>query len=177
MERLQYLTDESAVGMALEDADGLFEPELPEHKETGADSASTDDPVRVYLREMGSVRLLTRQGEIDLAKRMERGKLKICKSLSRSPLAWRRALEIRERIYEGEIPLEHVVELGTPDDEAAARRVRAEVSRRFTIFARLYQDLAELEAKIASMPERYVKARASLFREVVRLKILCSQQF
>jgi RNA polymerase primary sigma factor len=126
---------------------------------------------------MGSVRLLTRQGEIDLAKRMERGKLKICKSLSRSPLAWRRALEIRERIYEGEIPLEHVVELGTPDDEAAARRVRAEVSRRFTKFARLHQDLAELEAKIASMPERYVKARASLCREVVRLKILCSQQF
>src|SRR6516164_6053993 len=53
------------------------------------EAPSTDDPVRVYLREMGSVRLLNRQGEIVLAKRMEHGKLRARKSLSRSPLVWR----------------------------------------------------------------------------------------
>ena len=63
-----------------------FSPQLPgqdfqESDEFGShpedhpvEPPSTDDPVRVYLREMGSVRLLNRQGEIELAKRMERGK-------------------------------------------------------------------------------------------------------
>ena len=50
------------------------------------ESIYTDDPVRVYLREMGSVPLLTRQGEVDLARRMERGKLRMMKAISRS--AW-----------------------------------------------------------------------------------------
>ena len=101
MERLQeYLTDDSALGAAAEETGELFEPELREHEEPVHDESaheeipegpvSTDDPVRVYLREMGSVRLLTRQGEIDLAKRMERGKLRVQKALSRSPMVWRR---------------------------------------------------------------------------------------
>ena len=47
---------------------------------------SADDPVRVYLREMGSVSLLTRQGEVELARRMERGKRRVRKVLSRSRL-------------------------------------------------------------------------------------------
>jgi len=46
----------------------------------------TNDPVRIYLREMGIVALLTREGEVDIAKRIERGKLSALKALSRSPL-------------------------------------------------------------------------------------------
>ena len=46
----------------------------------------TNDPVRMYLREMGTVPLLTREGEIELAKRIERGQRSVNKSLSRSPL-------------------------------------------------------------------------------------------
>lgn len=65
--------------------------EFGSHREDHvAEPPSTDDPVRVYLREMGSVRLLTRQGEIELAKRMERGKLRMRKPLSRSPSSGRR---------------------------------------------------------------------------------------
>ena len=48
------------------------------------ESIYTDDPVRVYLREMGSVPLLTREGEVNLARRMERGKLRMQKAVSRS---------------------------------------------------------------------------------------------
>ena len=48
------------------------------------ESIYTDDPVRVYLREMGAVPLLTREGEVDLARRMERGKLRMQKAISRS---------------------------------------------------------------------------------------------
>src|SRR6266436_6817145 len=70
--------------------------EHQEHEERVEESAFTDDPVRVYLRQMGSVRLLNRQGEIDLARRMERGNLRLKKSLSRSPLVWRSALALYE---------------------------------------------------------------------------------
>jgi RNA polymerase primary sigma factor len=176
MERLNYLTNDSAVGMALEDRDELFEHELPEHRETAEEPASTDDPVRVYLREMGSVRLLTRQGEIDLAQRMERGKLRVRKALSRLPEVWRRVLVIQEQVRNDEIRLGDVVELGIEEDEAAARRARAKVNRRFTKFASIHNELMVLESKIASMPERYTNARAKLRREEIRLQIRCSQQ-
>ena len=52
---------------------------------TPEESIYTDDPVRVYLREMGSVPLLTRQGEVALAQRMERGKMQMRRAISRSP--------------------------------------------------------------------------------------------
>ncbi len=76
-----YLVDPvESLGIAADEAGEVLEPELreQEHEETVEASTSTDDPVRVYLREMGSVRLLSRQGEIDLAKWMERGKLRDC---------------------------------------------------------------------------------------------------
>ncbi len=176
MERFEYLTDDTAAGVALEDADRLLEPELPEHHETVDEPVSTDDPVRVYLREMGSVRLLSRQGEIDLAERMERGKLRARKALSRLPLAWRSVLAIQEQLHKAELRLQDVVELGMEDDEAAAKRTRANISRRFTKFVGLCQELQALESKIAGMPERYAKARARLRRDVVRLQIRCSCQ-
>ena len=46
----------------------------------------TNDPVRMYLREMGTVPLLTREGEVEIAKRIERGQLNVLKTLSRSPI-------------------------------------------------------------------------------------------
>ena len=46
----------------------------------------TNDPVRMYLREMGTVPLLTREGEVEIARRIERGKLAVIKSISRTPL-------------------------------------------------------------------------------------------
>jgi RNA polymerase primary sigma factor len=171
----EYLADESALGIAHEDGE-LLEPELHEHEEPAEETSSTDDPVRVYLREMGSVRLLNRQGEIDLAKRMERGKVRTRKAISRSPLSWRRALAIHEQVRAGEMRLEDVVALGMQDDEAAARRARASVSRKLAKFADIYDQFLELESKIASMSERHTKARAKLTRQAVRLRIRCSQR-
>jgi RNA polymerase primary sigma factor len=177
MERLEeYLADDPTFGASPEGAGERFEPEPLEHDETPEEPVSTDDPVRVYLREMGAVRLLNRQGEIDLAKRMERGKLRVRKALSRSPVVWRRALNLYGQMLEGMPRIEDIVELGIEDDEAAGKRVRAEIKRQFTKFARLNQDLNEMESKIAAMPERYAKASARLRREAVRLKIRCSQQ-
>ncbi|HSM86929.1 MAG TPA: sigma-70 factor domain-containing protein, partial [Candidatus Limnocylindrales bacterium] len=61
----------------------------------------TSDPVRLYLREMGTVPLLTRQGEIDIAKRFERGHLRVLKSISRSPIVIHELLAIGAELEQG----------------------------------------------------------------------------
>jgi len=61
-------------------------------------SDKTNDPVRMYLREMGTVPLLTREGEIELAKRIERGQTAVRKSLSRSPLVIREILGLADTV-------------------------------------------------------------------------------
>ena len=69
-------------------------------------------PVRVYLREMGAVPLLTREGEVNLARRMERGKLRMQKAISRSALVQLRAVEICEQIKQEIEDLDAFVDLG-----------------------------------------------------------------
>src|SRR6476619_662081 len=56
----------------------------------------TNDPVRMYLREMGTVPLLTREGEVAIAKRIERGKLAVIKSISRTPTIAKKVLQLGE---------------------------------------------------------------------------------
>jgi RNA polymerase primary sigma factor len=148
--------------------EGEQEPTAEEHLEG---SVSTDDPVRVYLREMGSVRLLNRQGEIDLARRMERGKLRMRKALSRSPLSWKLALAWIDDLRNSRMRLDEVVELGGADDA-----VRQEVSRRFAQFICDHDEIGKLERKIEGLPERHVHLRAKLAKKFPRLKVKCSQQ-
>ena len=80
--------------MHFDDEAKFFDPEAAHeadflHPAPVEESIYTDDPVRVYLREMGAVPLLTREGEVDLARRMERGKLRMQKAISRSALVQR----------------------------------------------------------------------------------------
>ncbi len=69
----------------------------------------TNDPVRLYLREMGVVPLLTREGEVAIAKRIERGKIRAQKAISRSPVAIGELLRIGHELAEGELGIREVV--------------------------------------------------------------------
>src|SRR5687768_9952362 len=69
----------------------------------------TNDPVRMYLREMGTVPLLTREGEVEIAKRIERGKKMVMKVISRSPMAAHEVTRLGERLFAREINLRDVV--------------------------------------------------------------------
>jgi RNA polymerase primary sigma factor len=69
----------------------------------------TNDPVRMYLREMGTVPLLTREGEVDIAKRIERGQLSALKALSRSPFVIRQILVIGEDLKRGIRSIKEIV--------------------------------------------------------------------
>src|ERR1700674_3466930 len=72
-------------------------------------SDKTNDPVRMYLREMGTVPLLTREGEIELAKRIERGQGAVRKALSRSPLVIRDILALTDQIQEDPLAVRDIL--------------------------------------------------------------------
>ena len=71
----------------------------------------TDDPVRLYLREMGRVELLSREGEIEIAKRIEQGRLEMIDAICESPLTIRAIINWRDQIVEDQILLRDVVDL------------------------------------------------------------------
>jgi RNA polymerase primary sigma factor len=176
MERFEeYVVDPAhSLGIAVEEQPEGLEPDFHEPEEIPEDHSSTDDPVRVYLREMGSVRLLSRQGEIDLARRMERGTLRMRRALSRSPIVWQRALAVCEQVRAGDARLDEFVELGSDDD--ARDGVRAEVAQHFSRLGRLSRKLLEIKDKTSSIPKRYVNLRAKLNARVPRFQVRCSQE-
>ena len=75
----------------------------------------TNDPVRLYLREMGTVPLLSREGEVEIAKRVEHGQRVILKALSRSPLVVREILHIGDQLKKQQMSIRDVVNFN--DDE------------------------------------------------------------
>src|SRR5437899_752692 len=111
-------------------AEAAAEDEEVEESRTGgnlddADIGRTDDPVRMYLREMGSVELLSREGEIAIAKRIEAGRDMMIGGIAESPLTYRALLDWRERLGKGEMLLRDIIDLdatygGSPDPAAAA---------------------------------------------------------
>jgi RNA polymerase primary sigma factor len=177
MERLEDYLSVDSIGsatLAVEEPGEIAEGEFPEH-ETPQESISTDDPVRVYLREMGAVRLLSRQGEIILARRMERGKSLMHKGISRFPLVWQRTLDLADAMRRDKAIIDEYIEFPSVDDDDRAE-VRVEVGKKLAKFARLYGRLRELEEKLASTPQRYKNLRAKQTSEIGRWRVRCSQE-
>src|SRR6185436_3426630 len=69
----------------------------------------TNDPVRLYLREMGTVPLLTREGEVEIAKRIERGQLNVLKAMSRSPIVIKEIINLGVQLQRGERSINDVI--------------------------------------------------------------------
>ena len=93
-------------------ADKDFELEEGEDVEldlTPGTLEKTNDPVRMYLREMGTVPLLTREGEVEIAKRIERGQLRVLKAISRSPIVIREIVALGEDLKRGVRNVKEVV--------------------------------------------------------------------
>ncbi len=91
---------EQAATLALDEDETVDEDDLDLDLSAGTLDKS-NDPVRLYLREMGIVPLLTRQGEVTIAQRIERGQIKTRKAISRSPIAVERLLKIGEELETG----------------------------------------------------------------------------
>ena len=78
------------------------------------DLGRTDDPVRLYLREMGGIELLTREGEVAIAKRIEAGREKVIKAICEAPLSYQEILSLGRALRDNQINLREVAELVDP---------------------------------------------------------------
>ena len=93
----------------------------PEEKDSYAGYSKSNDPVRMYLRKMGSVSLLTRDGEVEIAKRIEAGEQEVLRAVLASPLAVAEILDVGEKFTEGKVRLRDIVRGADPPDESVNR--------------------------------------------------------
>ncbi len=140
------------------------------------ESIYTDDPVRVYLREMGAVPLLTREGEVDLARRMERGKLRMQKAISRSALVQLAIVNLAEQLKKDAEELDSSVDLGDVEDGSAAdEKKRAEIRQQFADITTLHKKLQQFEEKLETVPLANKKLRRRSTGKLMRCKVELSQ--
>ena len=92
----------------------------------------SNDPVRLYLREMGIVPLLTREGEVTIAQRIERGQIKTHKAISRSPIAVERLIKIGEDLEKGKMTIRETVQF-SEQAEISLEEDKAEEYMRWTL--------------------------------------------
>jgi RNA polymerase primary sigma factor len=144
----------------------------------------TDDPVRIYLREMGIVPLLTREGELDIAKRIERGQLRVLKALSRSPIVILQVLAIGEDLKRGVRSIKEIVVF---DEEEITERVLQnglkDTMCRIDELQTHYTRATQLAGRLSTIPagkkaREYSRCRCRLGREIVRMSlIICNFGF
>ncbi len=126
----ERLLEQAAVAVADDDEESL-DDDIELDLSAGA-LEKTNDPVRLYLREMGVVPLLTREGEVAIAKRIERGQLKTQKAIARSPLAVSELLRIGEALEAGTANIREIV-LFSEQAELTGDEDKAEEYRNWTI--------------------------------------------
>jgi RNA polymerase primary sigma factor len=172
----QFLTDNHET-LSLpfdEEAAKFFDAEAEDFHsvQQAEESIYTDDPVRVYLREMGAVPLLTREGEVDLARRMERGKLRMQKAISRSALVQLAVVSLAEQIKRNEEEVGNVADLGDVEDGSPADETRqAEVRQLFAEGAALHRKQQQLTEKLETIPLTNKKARRKCAGKLARSKV------
>ena len=138
----------------------------------------TNDPVRVYLREMGAVALLNREGEVDIAKRIERGRLQVLKALSRSPVVIRQILAISKELKCGARSVRDIVALdGEEATEKIAQNSIKQLTSRIDELQKHYRRAGQLAERLETIPSQrkphqYRRCRWRLGREIVQMSLI-----
>jgi RNA polymerase primary sigma factor len=144
----------------------------------------TNDPVRLYLREMGVVPLLTREGEVAIAKRIERGQLKTQKAIARSPIAVKELLKIGEELEAGTASIREIVNF-SEQAELTGDEDKAEEYRSWTIegiqnirklFRQGLKEWEKLRAEQKITRGKKSKKVMRLRRKVARLRLEIAQE-
>jgi RNA polymerase primary sigma factor len=163
----------------LEDGEDLIDLDL-----TQEGGEKTNDPVRMYLREMGTVPLLTREGEIELARRIERGEHSVRKALSRSPLVIRETLQIGDGVRRDPLELRDLLVM--PDllvNDDALQEQSAEFFRQVEEIEKHYRKAQQLRQKLLAIPralkpKQHRSTRILLARTMVRIsRVIRAVQF
>ncbi len=137
----------------------------------------TNDPVRMYLREMGTVPLLTREGEVEIAKRIERGQIRVLKALSRSPIVIKEILALGEDLKRGVRSIKELVAFDEEEitDEIVQARLKDfvgqidDVGKHYKKVQQLAEKLEQIQQK--KKPKDYRRCRWQLGRAQVMVSM------
>ena len=170
-----------SAGIEVVDSDQKFREEKQEGDDLELDLTpgtldKTNDPVRMYLREMGTVPLLTREGEVEIAKRIERGKLAVIKSITRTPIVAQKIIAMGDGLKAGQRTVRELVIFNDEEitDERLEERAR-EVLRQVEAVRKARQAYEKALEKLDATPKKdkrkYVRARW----KAMRARILVSR--
>ncbi|OGR33034.1 MAG: RNA polymerase sigma factor RpoD [Desulfuromonadales bacterium GWD2_61_12] len=170
------------------DKDQVFDEEPAEEEEEEESEfeagalGRTSDPVRMYLREMGQVSLLTREGEVEIAKRIEEGEVMVTSVIMKTPIAFKEVISLGDRLAKGlinvaEITKEYEEEEGAEAEERQRQRVLALVEQIGTLDAKLTLireqlagDATKDEKKTLDKEGKVLKAEIGELMRQLRLK-------
>jgi RNA polymerase primary sigma factor len=136
----------------------------------------TEDPVRLYLREMGSVPLLKREGEVAIAKRIERGQMLVLKTVSRSPIVLKELLAAGEELRKGTRAIKEIVRFD--EEELTEKKIEKKLRdtlRTLDEIARLYNTALKQAARLERMPRSNRRSWQRARRQLARTRIAMSQ--
>ena len=193
----QLLMSEAAPTAAADDVD----EEAAEAAASTLDSefGRTTDPVRMYMREMGSVELLTREGEIEIAKRIEEGLKYMIMAISACPMTVAQILELAAKIERDELKVDDVVnglmdfteqleaidddidggEESDDDSSAIAaenfERLKVAALERFAVIRRLYTRMLGVLQKEGHKTPKYLKLRKKISAELMQIRFAARQ--
>ena len=136
----------------------------------------TNDPVRMYLREMGTVPLLTREGEVTIAKRIERGQLVVMKAITRSPIVIKELIAVGDDLRKGARSIKEIVQFDDEEltEEKIANKTK-QTLKHIDKIAKLY-DLAlkqaeKLDKTQKSKKKPYIKAKWAVARTRIEISL------
>ncbi len=145
-------------------------PIVTGRSEEEADNYSkSNDPVRLYLRKMGSVSLLTREGEVEIAKRIEEGEIMVLTAILNSPVAVREIIELGERLRKHKIRVKDIIrdaedENGEFDEEEADRRILRLIDK----VKHLDKSVSDLQA---ALPDAVATKKKSIETELANNRV------
>src|SRR6266700_2993949 len=136
----------------------------------------TNDLVRMYLREMGTVPLLTREGEVTIAKRIERGQLVVMKSITRSPIVIKELIAVGDDLHKGVRSIKEIVQFD--DEELTEEKIANKTKQTLKYIdriAKLYDLALKQAAKLEKTPKSkkrpYVRAKWDVARTRVQISL------
>jgi RNA polymerase primary sigma factor len=133
-----------------------------------------NDPVRLYLREMGTVPLLKRQDEVAIAKRMERGHLMVLKTISRSPIVLKELIAVGKELRLGTLSIKKIIqfdqeELTEEETESKTHEILRTIAKIEQLYGLAHKQAAQLENTPKSNRRLYLRYRNRLARTRVQM--------
>jgi RNA polymerase primary sigma factor len=172
-----HFLNDNPLGINFEEGPKFFDLEAAQeeflHPQPAVEeSIYTDDLVRVYLREMGAVPLLTREGELALARGVERGKLRMRKAISRSALVQSVVVELAEQLKIGTEEIDNLVELGDLEEGTVAdTKRRGELKQLFAEVVVRYKQQQQIGEKLEATALSNEHVRWGLCSKLKRAKV------